>query len=54
MHSNLTGKIPIVIGTIPINANDINIHSDKVAVDMTGNQGPLIGWAANLNPISNN
>lgn len=53
LHANLTGKIPIVIGTIPMNVNNMNVHSDKVTIDMTGNdQRPVIGWANNLVPIS--
>lgn len=45
MHSNLTGKIPLTIGTVPLNMPQQQMIADSVAVNMDG--GPTIGWANN-------
>lgn len=46
---NLTGEIPIVIGTVPLNMNFMNSRPENVTLNMNGAQmqGQQIGWLTN-------
>lgn len=56
MHRNLTGQIPIVIGTVPLNMNFIN-HPQPGSVSVNMSTYPnqsQIGWVANTDGNYNN